>query len=87
MSGRSDSEQRAGLKPVKTAVELINAHFLDARRSLLETAAFLDRVERAEGGPEALENDPRLARLREACRFLTDSEGRRAERFLTLFSK
>ncbi len=34
----------------KTSKELLDMYFLDMRSALLETAAALDRIERAEGG-------------------------------------
>jgi hypothetical protein len=79
------AKDSGGLPPPKTAAELLDLYYLDARSNLLETAAMMDRIERAEGGADAL-SDPRLASLVHACGILSDGEGNRAERFLHLFS-
>lgn len=68
------------------ARKLLDMHFLDIRSALLETAAAFDRIERAKGGKEIIE-DPRIRNLFAACRIITDTESTdRAERFLRLFS-
>jgi hypothetical protein len=76
-------------KPVlgspKTATELLDLYFLEARSALLETAAIFDRIERGEGGTEAF-SDPRLSKLLAACNLLRDGKANRAEQFLLLFS-
>jgi hypothetical protein len=81
------SSLRSGpLTPQKTAAQLLDMCFLDMRSAVLETAAALDRVERAEGGRDAA-NDPRLRKLAAACRILYDSHGTtRAEQVQILFS-
>ena len=77
------------LKPVlpspRTAEELLNIYFLDMRSALLETAAALDRIERAEKGSDIFQ-DPRIRRLVEACDILKNGSRNRAEQFLNLFS-
>lgn len=70
----------------KTAKELIDLYYLHARSALLETAAALDRIERAEGGNEALQ-DPRVQALYRACDVLTGGSGHRAEQLLLLLSE
>ena len=75
----------AGLPPRKTAAELLDMYFLDARMHLLETAAILDRLARARGW-EKVARDPRLKKLRAAARLLADGRPERAERFQRLFS-
>ena len=75
----------AKLPSGKTAGELLNMYFLDARMHLLETAAMLDRLERARGFEE-IKGDPRLGKLVEAARLLADGNPERAERFQRLFS-
>ncbi|RLB71011.1 MAG: hypothetical protein DRH04_02560, partial [Deltaproteobacteria bacterium] len=68
------------------ARKLLDMHFLDIRSALLETAAALDRIERAKGGKEVM-GDSRISKLFAACRIITDTGATdRAERFLTLFS-
>jgi len=75
----------AKLPSGKTAAELLNMYFLDARMHLLETAAMLDRLERARGFEE-IKGDPRLGKLVEAAKLLADGKPERAERFQRLFS-
>ncbi len=50
----------------KTAEELLEIYFLDMRSALLETAAAMDRIERAENGVDVLK-DPRILMLKQAC--------------------
>ena len=78
-------ERKSGLGSPKTAKELLDMYFLQARSQMLETAAIFDRIERAEGGAEVLD-EARLQKLREACDILKDGRGNRAEQFLLLFS-
>ncbi len=79
------NRQPARLPAGKTAPELLDMYFLDARMHLLETAAMLDRLERARNFDE-IEADPRLGKLREAALLLADGHPERAERFQRLFS-
>ena len=81
----TDHNHNTGLKSPKSAKELLDMYFLDARSNLLETAAIFDRIERASGGNEAL-NDPRLKELKSVCDILINGEKNRAEQFLALFS-
>lgn len=64
-----------------TRQQVLDHYFLDARHKLIEIAAFLDRVDRAEG-----EADFRLAAFRAALRELAVAEPRRAEQVLLAFS-
>ncbi|HTU93065.1 MAG TPA: hypothetical protein VMF69_23495 [Gemmataceae bacterium] len=68
--------------PSRTALD---AYFLEARSKLLDLAAILDRIGRG-GGSAELENDPRLARIRQALEVLRDESGGRAERIQQIFS-
>ena len=61
--------------------QLLDLYFLDARSRLIDLAAFLDRLDRAEG-----EADFRLAALRRAFGELGRQDGRRAERILLSLS-
>lgn len=71
----------------KPAAELLELYALDLRYHLLEAAAILDRIQRAEGY-EAIAVDPRLAKPRAALSILADGEHPdRAERYLKLFSE
>lgn len=69
----------------KTAGELLDLYWLDARSHLLETAAILDRIERADGGRDAMA-DPRVRLLKDACAIMTQETHNRAEHFLRHFS-
>lgn len=68
--------------PAKTALD---SFFLEARSKVLDLAAILDRVGRGQGA-SGLEDDPRLARLRQALEVLSDESGGRAERIQKIFS-
>lgn len=75
----------AGGSPRKAA-ELLDMYFLDMRSAMLETAAALDRIGRAEGGMEIL-RDPRIVKLRKAIELLREDDNKRAEQFLLVFSE
>jgi hypothetical protein len=68
--------------PSRTALD---AYFLEARSKLLDLAAILDRIGRG-AGSDALENDPRLARIRQALEVLHDESSGRAELIQQIFS-
>lgn len=71
------------LTPLASSAAL-DAYFLEARCKLLDLAALLDRIDRGDGS--TVQNDPRLARIRQALQMLgAESEGR-AERIQRLFS-
>ncbi len=61
--------------------QLLDLYFLDARSRLIDLAAFLDRLDRAEG-----EADFRLAALRRAFGVQGREDGRRAEHILLSLS-
>lgn len=63
--------------------EVVDRYFLEHRAKLIDIAAFLDRVDRAEGSGH---DDFRLQSLREALRLLNDGKPERAQRVLELFS-
>ena len=77
--------QRRGLGAPKSSPELLDMFFLDSRCALLEIAAALDRIERAEGADEAFK-DIRLRRLLRALRLVQNGKGNRVEQCLILFS-
>jgi hypothetical protein len=64
-----------------TKQEVLDLYFLDARHKLIEIAAFLDRVGRAQGGA-----DFRLEAFRSALGELTRTEAGLANRVLLVFS-
>ena len=61
--------------------QLLDLYYLDARAKLIDLAAFLDRLERAEGEP-----DFRLAAFHQALAQLQHPAPARAERVLTALS-
>jgi len=67
------------------ASRALDQFFLEARSKLLDLAAILDRIGR---GMEAssVEQDARLARIRQALEVLHDQSGGRAERIQQIFS-
>ena len=80
------SEERKGLPGGMKARELLDLYFLDIRCHLLEAAAVLDRIERAQEGREAMA-DARVVNLLEALDLLKEPGADRARRFLMLFSE
>jgi len=63
--------------------DVVNRYFLEHRAKLIDVAAFLDRVDRAEGdGSE----DFRLRSLRAGIAILLDGESDRARRILEILS-
>jgi len=64
-----------------TRQQVLDLYFMDARFRLIELAAFLDRVERAEG-----EADFRLDAFRNALRELNGNNPERAKQVLLAFS-
>lgn len=64
-----------------TRQQVLDQYFMDARHKLIDLAAFLDRVERADG-----EADFRLAAFREAAKKLADEGTDRAKDVLMVFS-
>jgi len=69
-----------------SAPEVLNRYFLDMRSRVLDLAAALDRVECAKD-PQAATADPRLTKLHNALKLLTDGNPNRAERVQLLFSQ
>jgi hypothetical protein len=64
-----------------TRQQVLDLYFLDARHKLIELAAFLDRVERAEGP-----DDFRLKSFRAALAELNGKKKTRAKKVLLAFS-
>jgi hypothetical protein len=64
--------------------EVVDRYFLEHRAKLIDIAAFLDRVDRAEPGGES--DDFRMAAFRQALRILEGREPARARRVLELLS-
>jgi len=64
--------------------QVINMYFLEHRAKLLDIAAFLDRIDRAQ--PGAVDGDFREVAIREAIGTLIDGHPHRAQRVLELLS-
>jgi hypothetical protein len=64
-----------------TRQQILDLYFLDARHKLIELAAFLDRVERADG-----KDDFRLKAFRAALDELTNGKKQKAKNVLLSFS-
>ncbi|MFA5904301.1 MAG: hypothetical protein WC836_10230 [Desulfobacula sp.] len=77
--------ETGGITPPKNAQELLNMYYLEARSHLLETAAIMDRIERASGGRDAME-DHRIQNLMKICEMLAKEKTNRAEQFLMMLS-
>ncbi len=65
--------------------DVVDAYFLEHRAKLLDIAAFLDRVDRADHGGDEPE-DFRITSMRNALQVLDDGQGERARRVLELMS-
>ncbi len=66
------------------AGELVNEYFIENRTRILEIAAFLDRVDRAEGAAGL--NDYRWTAFRETLNILADGSGDHLGRIQMLLS-
>ena len=67
------------------ADQVLERYFLEARAKLLDVAAILDRIDRGENAPRAVQ-DPRMQRIHEALTLLQKKTGSRAESVQLLFS-
>lgn len=76
---------KKGITPPKPAGDLLTMYYLQARSYLLETAAILDRIERAPGGEKALE-DSRVQDLFKICDLIKNEKANRAEKLLMMLS-
>ncbi|MCA9248429.1 MAG: hypothetical protein KDA42_14985 [Planctomycetales bacterium] len=66
-----------------SAPQILESEFLVLRAKLLEAAALLDRLDRAEG---SVTEDPRYVRIREAVAVLQSGSPDRAEQLQMIFS-
>ncbi len=71
------------MPPVMSARETLDREFLGIRSRLLDVAASLDRIDRANG---SVADDARLGQLRRALDVLLSPGPDRAERFQHVFS-
>ena len=67
------------------ATQALDNYFLEARSKLLDLAAILDRIGRGRDASR-VDDDPRLAKIRQALEVLHDLSGGRAERIQQIFS-
>jgi hypothetical protein len=70
--------------PTRTARDIFDQEFLPVRAKLLEVAAALDRLDRADG---ALSNDPRRTQIQAAIQVLLRPDDDRAEQIQLVFSR
>lgn len=68
-----------------TAPQVLERHFLEARSKILDLAATMDRLQRADPSG-MLASDPRLDLLRRGLEIVLSPEAGRAERLQMLFS-
>jgi hypothetical protein len=68
----------------QTREQVINMYFLEHRAKLLDVAAFLDRIDRAQPGTAS--SDFREMALKQAIGVLIDGQPQRAKRVLELLS-
>ena len=66
------------------AKEVLDREFLDIRSRILDVAASLDRIHRADG---LVSDDSRLTDISEALQIALSDQGHRAERIQLLFSR
>jgi hypothetical protein len=78
------NNDEALMPPLLSAPEVLNREFLEIRSKILELAAALDRLDRADG---LIDDDPRVARLREALQAVLQSSPDRAEQVQMIFSR
>lgn len=69
--------------PTPTALDVLSREFLGMRCRLLDLAAAMDRVGRAEGQTA---DDPRWQQLQQALAVIASPDGNRAERVQMTFS-
>jgi len=72
------------MPPLLSAPEVLNREFLEIRCKILDLAAAFDRLARADG---SVDDDPRLARLREALTIVLQQPEDRAEQVQMVFSR
>ncbi len=81
-------DEGRGIVIVMTRQQVLDLYFLDARHKLIEIAAFLDRVERANGpgGSPGHDDDFRLKAFRAAIGELAPEKKEKAKNVLLVFS-
>lgn len=66
----------------RTAAEIVEREYLELRARVLELAASLDRIDRAEG-----QGDDRMAKIQQGIHILLDGQDDKAKRVQQLFSR
>jgi len=70
-----------------TYTQMVDMYFLEHRAKLVDIAAFMDRLDRANPNPNpSTDEDYRMAALRAALTILADGQGNRAKRVLEQLS-
>ena len=67
-----------------SAPQILNREFFEIRCKILELAAAMDRLDRAE---DSIASDPRVAKLKDALRVVLGDEPHRAEAIQLIFSR
>lgn len=67
----------------RAASEVLDREFLEIRKRLIDVAASLDRIDRAEG---SVADDPRMEQIRRSLPLLGGATPNRAEQIQSLFS-
>lgn len=81
----NENSEKPVLGSPKTAEELLEIYFLHMRSALLETAAAMDRIQRAENGNDILK-DPRIQKIQKSFMILKSGKPDRVEQILRLLS-
>jgi hypothetical protein len=81
--GRFYHARMSATPPPLSKRAVVDRYFLEHRAKVLDIAAFLDRVDRAQGDGA---DDYRVTALRECCAVLLDGKPDRARRVLELLS-
>jgi hypothetical protein len=71
---------------MRDAKQTLDEQFLEMRWRCLSLAADLDRIQSGIGGPEILQSDARLTKLRQALLVLVNSSADRAAQVQMIFS-
>ncbi len=66
--------------------EVVQRYFLEHRQKVIDVAAFLDRVDRADAAAQSTGEDYRLRALYRALEILRDGNAERARRVLEVLS-
>jgi hypothetical protein len=74
------------MSPPMTREQVLNRYFLEIRCKILEVAASLDRIDRAEPAGNG-RTDPRVEKIQQALRSLLQDAPGRAEQIQRIFSR